>query len=336
MDDLFPHERQTRWVAKASRAPSAHNTQPARWRFTGDGSIYLFEDRTRQLHVADPQGHDQDIALGAAFEGMCLAASEDGLKLAAADFNVESTDTVGSQYRVVARTRVQEQRDVDDLAQFIDKRATYRGRFLANAVDASTDVRLQVLPDTIIVSEPSDIETIADVHDVCASKLLQNDDYYAELYNWLRFNPRHSGWDRDGLSAMAMSMGSLEKLFGPWFAHPLAFRAWRRLGLAKMLISEKPAVCSASALLIFVQEKQTTRFDAGRAFYRLWLTITGLGLVLCPMSALVDYPDGKRHIEEHWPAISEREIINVFRVGRPPPSLPRPAARLPVSELILD
>jgi len=32
----FPREAQLALVASASRAPSPHNTQPARWRFAGD------------------------------------------------------------------------------------------------------------------------------------------------------------------------------------------------------------------------------------------------------------------------------------------------------------
>jgi nitroreductase len=331
--DPIPFEQQQRWVAKAARAPSAHNTQPARWKFADDGSIYLFEDRRRQLHVADAHGTDQMIALGTAFEGMCLAACEDGLRLGQADFDIESAGD--ESIRAVARTRVQGPGPADELAHLVGKRATYRGRFLDNDVDSSIFDSFRARSDMVVISKPDEIRAVADVHDSCTCKLTSNDHYYAELYEWLRFNSSHAAWARDGLSATALSMSAVERLFGPWFAHPAAFRIWVRLGLAKFLVSEKPAVCSASALLIFVQPTQTNRFEAGRAFYRLWLTITGLGLALCPMSALMDHPDGKRYIEQHWPAIKEREMINVFRVGAAPPGLPRPAARLPVDELIL-
>src|SRR5262249_60944221 len=68
-------------LAEASRAPSAHNTQPARWRFEPDGTVHLFEDLTRRLPVADPTGHDGAVGLGAAFEGLHLALSRRGIRL---------------------------------------------------------------------------------------------------------------------------------------------------------------------------------------------------------------------------------------------------------------
>ena len=43
-------------VAEASRAPSVHNVQPARWRFVDD-SVVLFRAIDRALPVADPTGH---------------------------------------------------------------------------------------------------------------------------------------------------------------------------------------------------------------------------------------------------------------------------------------
>ncbi|WP_375503487.1 Acg family FMN-binding oxidoreductase [uncultured Jatrophihabitans sp.] len=64
-------------VACASRAPSIHNTQP--WRWTFDGHVLdLRADRTRQLHVADRDGHSLLISCGAAAELTALALRTHG------------------------------------------------------------------------------------------------------------------------------------------------------------------------------------------------------------------------------------------------------------------
>ena len=52
-------------VELAVRAPSIHNTQPWRWAIRPDG-LDLHADRTRQLPVADPDGHNLLVSCGAA------------------------------------------------------------------------------------------------------------------------------------------------------------------------------------------------------------------------------------------------------------------------------
>jgi hypothetical protein len=52
-------------LAVAVRAPSIHNTQPWAWRLD-NGELTLLADRSRQLAVADPDGHSLRISCGAA------------------------------------------------------------------------------------------------------------------------------------------------------------------------------------------------------------------------------------------------------------------------------
>src|SRR5207244_2728697 len=48
----LPRDLQLQLVREASRAPSAHNTQPARWRLSPDSAVVLFEEVSRRLPVA--------------------------------------------------------------------------------------------------------------------------------------------------------------------------------------------------------------------------------------------------------------------------------------------
>jgi hypothetical protein len=54
-------------VALASRAPSLHNTQPWHWQLHA-GALSLRANRSRQLRVADPDGHSLHVSCGAAAE----------------------------------------------------------------------------------------------------------------------------------------------------------------------------------------------------------------------------------------------------------------------------
>ncbi|WP_067857552.1 Acg family FMN-binding oxidoreductase [Nocardia shimofusensis] len=51
-------------MARASRAPSIHNTQPWRWEFDG-GELRLFRDDERRLTATDPNGRQLMISCGA-------------------------------------------------------------------------------------------------------------------------------------------------------------------------------------------------------------------------------------------------------------------------------
>ena len=70
-------------LAVAVRAPSIHNTQPWAWRLDRYG-LTLLADRSRQLAVADPDGHSMLVSCGAA-----LHLTELGLR--AAGWRVETS-----------------------------------------------------------------------------------------------------------------------------------------------------------------------------------------------------------------------------------------------------
>jgi nitroreductase len=61
----------------AGYAPSVHNTQPWRWRISGD-HMDLLADRDRQLTVADPQGRLLTISCGAALHHATVALAAEG------------------------------------------------------------------------------------------------------------------------------------------------------------------------------------------------------------------------------------------------------------------
>ena len=66
-------------VARATRAPSVHNTQPWYWCVAGE-RLSLFADSSRQLQYADPDGRDLVISCGAALHHLHVAAAAAGWK----------------------------------------------------------------------------------------------------------------------------------------------------------------------------------------------------------------------------------------------------------------
>jgi hypothetical protein len=109
----------------------------------------------------------------------------------------------------------------------------------------------------------------------------------------------------------------------------------RRLGLLRLLVSEKSKVLSATRVVAIHMAEDESPFDAGRRWYRFWLRLTGSGFAGVPMSALADSPRHARELLIAQPLPPRRRLLNLMRIG-PAPTIPPPrSARLPPERLIV-
>ncbi|MFQ5961764.1 MAG: hypothetical protein ACE5MG_10230, partial [Candidatus Methylomirabilales bacterium] len=182
--------RQLELVAEANRAPSVHNLQPARWRFTAGNEVILFEDTRRRLTIGDPTGRDSRISLGAAFEGLHLALSKKGLGLQDPQILDASARHPSDPPHLarVAQTVLGPVADVDPLFAVVYRRHTFRRPF--ERADHMTTLHLRrlcsALPDIVPVFGGADIQDLAGLNDRCTYEFLDQPDYLRELYHWMR------------------------------------------------------------------------------------------------------------------------------------------------------
>lgn len=329
----FSRAMQLALVASAARAPSPHNTQPASWRFAGD-RVELHECVDRRLSVGDPTGRDQAIALGAAWEGMALALSEQGLRLGA----MRPLAGGAGPVRCVGSANVEPGATPDPLAFAVRVRRAYRGTFAA--ADAAARARLDELarrwPSIAWVHEAEARARIGREYDAAAAAGLRDPAFAQELYTWMRFSPRHRDWSRDGLAADCLALSPLEAWGGRLAMRPGMVRVLAALGLAGLLVSEAAKVRSASALALLFAPRSEPAFATGRAFYRFWLDLAASGLSAVPMSALADSPDCARRLTASYARGEDVALINVFRIGPTPEPPPAESARIPAEELLRD
>jgi hypothetical protein len=324
-------------VAEARRAPSAHNAQPARWRFTPDGEVLLFEDTSRRLAVADPTGRDHQVGLGAALEGLRLALTRRGFDLADPERPDDGEPVPGRPaLRLVAHAVLQRGAKPDALAAQVMQRRTHRGPFLPAdraALDALHDV-LDPAPDVTPVYDTASIAALAAASDRASFSFLAQREYQAELYRWLRFSPRDPEWQRDGLTADCLALSPVDRVVGRWLFVPACFAVLARLGLHRALVAEAGRTRTAAALAIFHRPKTEDGLATGRRFYRLWLESTAAGFAAHPLSALADDPASVAWLREHWGVPPAAAVINVFALGVAPPGGSR-SPRLPPEELLV-
>ncbi|ULX54089.1 hypothetical protein A9P79_19400 [Cupriavidus taiwanensis] len=323
-------------AAQAGRAPSAHNIQPARWRFAGD-RVELLEDPARWLAVGDPTGRDNQIALGMAWEGMALALSAIGVGLARPEVRALSYPCTSPALRIAASATMATGAQADALAVQVDRRRAYRGKFrgasssqriaLAQCVAAHA---VHVMP----AREHSSAE-IARWYDEAAAAAFGMPGFAAELYRWLRLSPDHPQWPRDGLSAPCMALSRWEAWGASIVLRPGVVRWLSALSLTGMLAAESAKIRSAAGIVLIHAGPEVSNFDIGRHWYRFWLAMTAHGLAGVPMSALADSPGHAAVLAESQRLPRGNRLVNVMRFGPAPPGVAQ-SARLPAHELLLD
>lgn len=319
-------------LAEVRLAPSAHNTQPTRWRLLGDDALLLLEDVARRLPVADPTGHDVRLSHGAAIEGLSLALGRRGLQIA----RIERDDGPGEVpgYQPIARMTLAAGGMADRLAAAVAGRHSWRGRFLpADAALHEALGKLASSPDLAIIPPGPKVSEIAELGDRAGFHFLCQDAHRRELLAWMRLSPRDPRYHRDGLNAEAMALGRVEAAGASLVLGPL-FPLLNRLGLAERLTSDR-AKTETGAIALFHRPIGEDLLETGRAFYRAWLAMAARGLSACPISVLADWPVSNAILTERHPPPVGRKLVNVFRVGIPSTSSSVRRVRLPVSELVI-
>ena len=332
----LPVDRDTQraLVAEAARAPTVHNVQPARWRFLADGRVVLYRAVDRALPVADPTGHDVRVSLGAAWEGMSIALSRHGLGLSEPEFFAEGADEEAGRI-AVARARLVEGAAPDPLADFVEARRSFRGRFLPLGDDVLRRLTAMGGDDVRWMTDAARITEMAGLYDEASYSFVRQPAYHEELYRWMRLSPAHPDWARDGLNAECMALSGVERAAASVLLRPRVFDVLKRVGAARAVISEAAQIRSASALLLFTPRRDLGDFAVGRLFYRIWLQVASVGAGMVPMSALADSPAARERLSREHGILAERRLANVFRVGGVPPGAAARSPRLPADELLV-
>ncbi len=317
-------------IREAALAPSVHNVQPARWRLADDGLI-LFEDLEARLSVGDPDGNDAAISLGAAVEGLSLAASQSGLTVELDEGPLpEATATL----RPITRVRFENGAPADPLADVVSKRQSWRGMFApANSADRETLHSLQS-EDCEVFAGDDQLDALAKLVDDASFGFMRDAAFRRELVSWMRLSRRHERWAFDGLNAQAMNLGAVEAAAAGLVLGPV-FSLLDGLSLAGKALAETAKTTSAAGILLFHRPGDEPPFDSGRAFYRLWLRIEAAGMGAAVLAALADSPEAASELARQAGLPADRRVVSAFRVGRRPDGATYPRARRPIEELLV-
>jgi nitroreductase len=315
----------------AALAPSAHNAQPARWTVARDGRVVLLEDEARFLAAGDPTRRDHLLSLGAAFEAMTVALSREGLALS------QPLGAAECEPRATACARVIVRGARDPLLGSVEARQTHRGTFATPSPEQERRLSdlIRTRGDVTCVRGPETLRQIATLYDASLVESLTPVPVLEELGRWMRLTPAAVAAAVDGLTAPTLGLTPLAARAAGWLLRPAPFALLRALGLAKLLVTEAAVVRSATVLLVLHAPPAASRFECGRALYRLWLELTAAGMSACPMSALLDVAGGEERVAHVAQVPSSRRPVAVLRVGPAPETPPARSPRLPADRLIV-
>ncbi len=187
-------------AAAVARAPSVHNTQP--WRLVGgEGRVELWADRDRQLTVADPDGRELAVSVGAASYNAQLALRVQGAKPTVRIL----PDRQSPDLLVVLEDFRPEAPDPADRYRYgaLPRRHTHRGPF--NPVPMPPDLLFTLQEQAVeegatlrLVSTPGDLRRVADIVTAAEHQQQQDAAYREELASW---TPAPDETRRDGVPA---------------------------------------------------------------------------------------------------------------------------------------
>ncbi len=248
------HEQFRSIVAQAARAPTVHNTQPAKFKWSAPDVIQVFGDLKRTLHVGDPTLRDHFTSLGAVCEGLRLALNQLGFMSSRHDV-ISSKNEVNleSQNHLVAEIRIHnESAGLDPLAAFVSSRHAFRGKFAPVGTTQLDLLKGDLIGNNnvFLITNKDEIKKISGRYDRANKFFLSARPYAEELFLWMRFSKKHPQWFKDGLSAEVMALSGMERIVAAFLMQPRVISPSMRMGIGRLLVSEAPQINSSSCLLV--------------------------------------------------------------------------------------
>ncbi|HEY0167267.1 MAG TPA: hypothetical protein VGB75_09505 [Jatrophihabitans sp.] len=297
-------------IATANRAPSIHNTQPWLWQLHSD-HLSLRADRSRQLQVADPDGHSLLISCGAALVLTELGLRALGWQIETSRLPDPSDPDLIAEFRAVGQRQISA-RDLESLAA-AERRHSDRRPFDRHEVSPEIIEELRAVSSGggVHADFPARQEQLVNLAVAISSadrSEIEDSEYVAERDRWVRDSDAHP----DGVPASAIPHVPA--------SHPrhtdVPLRDFETGVSGRLLIErdvdERPAI----AVLLTQSDSPLEHLRAGESMMWLMLQAELRGLVTCPLSQAVDLVAFRSRLKilMGWQGVPQM----MLRIGYPP------------------
>lgn len=275
-------------------AANPHDTQP--WLFElHDESITVYADRARNLGAFDPFRREMHLGLGAAIENLVRAAGVDGYTPYVRPVAGRLTNSPGTEPVVVAHITMDPGTPGrDPLFEAIPDRHTNRGVYLEKPVAASALRGLADLAasDTVRLTFIVDPKARADMASLivdATQRIIDDPQMSLDSAHWMRTGRREVEAHPDGITVDAAGLSPLVTAFGklmPDQTPQSTDQYW--IGNTRDVQVHAPVL---GVLLVKDRLDMAEAINAGRAWQRLHLAATAIGIAAQPLNQPVECVD---------------------------------------------
>jgi hypothetical protein len=333
------------------RAPSGDNLQP--WRFKVMGhEVKVFYKWSKNDPLYDFEERGAMLGHGALIENMLIAAGTLGYR---AEFTLfpDNNDT----NHVSTFNFIKAEKKIDPLSEYIFKRTTNRKRYDATKLTPQEKEGLvaaaravSVNGRLVFVDDPIAKRALSNALGVSERMIFENHFVHSSVYTFFRWSKKDIGVG-DGLDVKTLEFNSITifmlRLLHSW---PLTLLL-KPLGIgARIARKTADRTNSSGAICAIVTQGETPSeyIESGRAFQRIWLEATRMGLSVHPIVASTFLGQRVRGSEAEMFTEKEKEVIDaafseieqgfdakdknitmVFRIGRAETPLAHTLRRTP-------
>ncbi len=287
-------------VSAGVLAANPHDAQPRLFAVSAD-AIAIFADLSRNLGAMDAYVREMHLGLGCAIENMVLAAGPNGFaaEVEAAPGSLTAfSERRGPVHAASLRLRPQGRSAPDALYRAIPERHTNRygydrtrplpdaWRRLAAELDVGEEVR-------VFLFEDGEKRRLFDAAVVVATEAINADKVMiADSDRWFRSSSAEIDAHRDGPTLDAAGLSFFALTFARLF--PVSAETSHQAWLGQTRDVQLPSAPTVGLIAVRDRYDRPSAIAAGRAWQRLHLSATALGLALQPLNQPIEMIDRER------------------------------------------
>jgi hypothetical protein len=287
-------------LAIALNAPTAHNTQPFKFKIKSDYEAALFVDPTRLLPATDPPSRQIHMSCGCFIELLYIGVSIIGYEAQIDLFpqgNYQHSD-IGLK-PVANITLTKTQNSVHALAQHafqrFSSRLPYSGNFVsAQAFEAMQKEANSVSSMLIFQNDPAQLKPFLQFFKDAMRVESYTHTTNEETRKMWRFTDEEMLSYRNGLTWEAQGMHGIGKFFAKKFVKNTEASWNDAKNIEKGLEAFSKGVDSSKGIVYWITETNTFSdwIKCGRDIMRFWLVLTKNNLYAHPLNQVIqEYPE---------------------------------------------